>query len=141
MCHPVCLPAARRESAKKCRNGPRMKTILAVLVVLISGCTVGPNFVRPVAPHTDGYVEAPAAASAGAAANVPADVQHIVLGGDVAPDWWTLFHSDALDDLIREAIAGSPTLVAAQSTLAQAQELTAAAGGARYPQVDLTGGA
>ncbi len=114
-----------------------MKTILAVLVVLISGCTVGPNFVRPVAPHSDGYVEAPA----GAAANVPADAQHIVLGGDVTPDWWTLFHSDALDDLIRQAITGSPTLVAAQSTLAQAQELTAAAGGARYAQLDLTGGA
>jgi NodT family efflux transporter outer membrane factor (OMF) lipoprotein len=116
-----------------------MKTRLAVLFVLMSGCASGPNFVRPAAPHTQGYSEPPAAASAGASAANGA--QRIVLGGDVAPDWWSLFHCDALNDLIRQALAGSPTLVAAQSTLSQAQELTAAAGGALYPHVDLTGGA
>jgi NodT family efflux transporter outer membrane factor (OMF) lipoprotein len=117
-----------------------MKRSLAILAVLISGCTAGPNFVRPVAPQAQVY-EAPTATPASAGANAPADAQRIVLGGDVAPDWWTLFHCDELDNLIRQAIAGSPSLVAAQSTLAQAQELTTAAGGARYPRVDATGGA
>jgi NodT family efflux transporter outer membrane factor (OMF) lipoprotein len=113
-----------------------MKNWLAVSLFLLGGCTAGPNFERPSTPQSQAYTQPAAAAStAGAAA------QRIVYGGYVAGDWWTLFGSDALNDLMRQASAGSPTLASARSTLAQAQELTVAAGGARYPHVDLTAGA
>jgi NodT family efflux transporter outer membrane factor (OMF) lipoprotein len=111
-----------------------MKNCLALLVFLIGGCAAGPNFERPSAPQSQAYTQ-PAATAAVAAASV----QRIVYG-DVAADWWTLFGSDVLNDLMRQASAGNPTLASARSTLAQAQELTVAAGGARYPQVSLTGG-
>jgi NodT family efflux transporter outer membrane factor (OMF) lipoprotein len=117
-----------------------MKTWLAVCSVLMCGCASGPDFVRPAAPHTQGYSESLPAASTGAAPAADG-AQRIMLGGDVASDWWLLFRCDALDELIRQALNDSPTLSAAQSTLLQAQELAAAAGGARYPHVDLTGGA
>jgi len=112
-----------------------MKNSLGLCLLLLCGCAAGPDFVRPAAPHSQGYTDP--ALAAGAAAP---DAQRIVLGADVAPDWWSLFQSDALDDLLRQAIAGSPSIAAAQNTLAQAQELAAAASGARYPHVDLTGG-
>lgn len=119
-----------------------MKSCLAVFLILVSGCASGPNFVRPAAPHSQSYTESAAAASDDTArAGAPQRVQRIMLGADVVPDWWTLFRSDALDDLVRQAIAGSPTLLAAQSRLSQAQELTAAAGGALYPRVDAAGSA
>jgi NodT family efflux transporter outer membrane factor (OMF) lipoprotein len=112
-----------------------MKNCLAILLFVLGGCAAGPNFERPRAPQSHEYTQPGATASTGTAA------QRIVLGGDVVADWWTLFGSDALNDLLRQASAGSPTIAAARSTLAQAQELTVAAGGARYPQVGLTGGA
>jgi len=114
-----------------------MKNSVAVFLVLLCGCTSGPNFVRPAAPSSQGYTDS----ASTAVQSAPDGAQRILYGADVAPDWWGLFRSDALDELVRQALAGSPTIAAAQSKLAQAQELTAAAAGARYPRVDLTGGA
>jgi NodT family efflux transporter outer membrane factor (OMF) lipoprotein len=114
-----------------------MKNGLAAVLIFLGACTSGPNFVRPAAPSSPGYTESAPAAAAGASEGA----QRILYGADIAPDWWTLFRSGALDELVRQALGGSPTIAAAQSTLAQAQELTAAAAGARYPRVDLTGGA
>jgi len=119
-----------------------MKSVLAVFVILLCGCASGPNFVRPAVPASQGYTQSPSTqATAAPSGAAPGSAQRIVFGAEVAPDWWSLFRSDALNELLRQAIAGSPTLTAAQKTLAQAQELTAAASGARYPRVDLTGGA
>ena len=119
-----------------------MKNCLAVCLLLLCGCASGPDFVRPAAPHAPGYTDsAPAAATDAASTGAADGAQRLMFGADIAPDWWSLFRSDALDALLGQAIAGSPTLVAAQNTLARAQELTAAAAGARYPRVDLTGGA
>jgi NodT family efflux transporter outer membrane factor (OMF) lipoprotein len=118
-----------------------MKISFALLLILLGGCASGPDFVRPAAPRSQQYTEsAPAASASTAGAAVPASAQHIVLGAPVASDWWSSFGSDALNELIEQALAGSPTVRAAQSTLSQAQELTAAASGALYPHVDLTGG-
>ncbi|HSY08405.1 MAG TPA: efflux transporter outer membrane subunit [Steroidobacteraceae bacterium] len=116
-----------------------MKGGVALLLLMLCGCASGPDFVRPAAPRAQTYAAAPA--SADNAAPAAEGAQRIVLGAPVAPDWWNLFGSAALNDLIEQALAGSPTVRAAQSTLLQAQELAAAAGGARYPQADLTAGA
>jgi NodT family efflux transporter outer membrane factor (OMF) lipoprotein len=116
-----------------------MKTCAALLLLLLCGCASGPDFVRPAAPLAQGYTESAPAASASAGAADGA--QRIILGAPVAPDWWTLFGSDSLNELIHQALAASPTVHAAQSTLEEAQELTAAATGARYPRVDLAAGA
>jgi NodT family efflux transporter outer membrane factor (OMF) lipoprotein len=119
-----------------------MKNCFPVCLLLLGGCTSGPDFVRPAAPRAQQYTDSAPAATAGVArTGAPDGAQRIMFGADVAPDWWNLFRSDALDELLGQAMAGSPTLAAAQNTLARAQELTAAAAGARYPRVDLTGGA
>jgi len=63
--------------------------------------------------------------------------QRFVLGEPGAPEWWTLFRSPQLDELIRRAMADNHNLAAAKATLAQAQELVAAQSGQYYPQVSL----
>ncbi|MFP5240225.1 MAG: efflux transporter outer membrane subunit, partial [Acidobacteriota bacterium] len=60
-----------------------------------------------------------------------------VEGSDIPAQWWTLFHSEALDQLIRRALADSPTLASAEAALRQAREnLNATAGTVLYPSVD-----
>jgi NodT family efflux transporter outer membrane factor (OMF) lipoprotein len=51
--------------------------------------------------------------------------------------WWQLFHSPALDDTVRQAIAGNPTIAIARASLAQAQQAVLQARGASYPQLDV----
>jgi NodT family efflux transporter outer membrane factor (OMF) lipoprotein len=111
---------------------------LAIFVGTLSGCALGPDFRRPDPPHADRYTSQALRVEATEPGNDSA--QHVVLGEQVRRDWWGLFQSDALDDVVKRALIGNRTLVAAASTLAQAQELAAAQAGTLYPQVALTAG-
>jgi NodT family efflux transporter outer membrane factor (OMF) lipoprotein len=58
-------------------------------------------------------------------------------GADLPAQWWTLFHSAPLDQLVRTGLEHSPTLAQARARLVQAQEeFKAQAGADRYPKVD-----
>src|SRR6185503_10562276 len=52
---------------------------------------------------------------------------------DIPGQWWSLYHSDALNALIAGAIANSPTLDAAKGALREAHENAAAARGGFFP--------
>jgi NodT family efflux transporter outer membrane factor (OMF) lipoprotein len=100
---------------------------------------VGPNFKAPAAPQTAGFV--PAGALPALSAKTPGsggDAQSFVAGLDIPGQWWTLFQSPQLNALIERGLANSPTLQAAQASLRQANETTAAQRGSYYPA--LTGG-
>jgi NodT family efflux transporter outer membrane factor (OMF) lipoprotein len=117
----------------------RSRLALAAMALLTAGgCAVGPDFQRPEAPSADRYtahaLRIEAAPEAGSAA------QYLALDAQLGREWWQLFESDALDDLVQRALAGNRTLAAAAATLAQAQALADAGDGARAPQVDLTAG-
>ncbi len=49
-------------------------------------------------------------------------VQAFVYDQDIPAQWWMLFQSEPLNNLIRTALANNPTLAAAEATLRQAQE-------------------
>ncbi|MGB6451880.1 MAG: efflux transporter outer membrane subunit [Steroidobacteraceae bacterium] len=97
---------------------------LAAAALTLASCAVGPDFHQPKPPDTQEYLHSRAQPAQGAqAAQAEArDVQHIAVGAQIAGDWWQLFHSPALDEVVREAITDSPTLAAANSTLAEARE-------------------
>ena len=112
---------------------------------LVAGCAVGPDFRTPAAPTVKGYTEgalpaATAAATVGSTAGSTTDggaAQRFVAGLDIPGQWWTVFRSEPLDRLIRQALADNPSLAAAQATLRQAQETLKAQTGAEYfPAVD-----
>lgn len=113
----------------------RARWCLAPGVLLLAACAVGPNFHKPVAPVTNGYTPTPLVSTT-AVPNVPAgEAQTFATGVDIAGDWWTLFHSQPLNDLIDSALKHSPDIQAAQAALDAANQQVWAKRGAYYPQV------
>lgn len=104
----------------------------AVAASLSACAAVGPNFKPPEAPALQGY-----AAPGEAAPNA----QHVALGEAVASDWWSAFRSPQLDQVIRQAVAGNPSLQAADATLGEYRAELAAARGQQLPQADLNAAA
>ena len=114
-----------------------LKTLAAAsLCGSVCGCTVGPDFHAPAAPDTDHYVAGASVQSAGAA-GTDTPLQTLVTGQDIPAQWWTLFHSEPMDTLVRTALHDSPTILAAEAALRSAQEgYVAQRGASLYPQVD-----
>lgn len=61
--------------------------------------------------------------------------QTFVPGRDIPGDWWAVFHSKPLDDLIERALKANPDLKSAQAALVVARENTLAQRGFYYPTV------
>jgi NodT family efflux transporter outer membrane factor (OMF) lipoprotein len=118
-------------------RAPTARAIVLACILGLGGCAVGPNFTRPTAPSAARYT---ADAPRGEDATASDTAQHIALGREIEGDWWALFRSDAIDQLVKQAVEHNRSLAASKATLAQAQELALAQAGSRYPQVDLTAG-
>jgi NodT family efflux transporter outer membrane factor (OMF) lipoprotein len=115
----------------------RASAIMVTVGVSLTACAVGPDFRTPAAPGTKTYTETATAPETVSAPGIGGAPQRFVPGHDIPGQWWTLFHSEELDRLIRQALADSPTLAAAQATLREAQEnLRARTGTVYYPSVD-----
>jgi NodT family efflux transporter outer membrane factor (OMF) lipoprotein len=105
------------------------------LFLLLSGCTVGPDFKPPAAPSTARYTSPDETLVGEADAGSGPPPQTLAVGEKVAVDWWTLFQSPDLDSVVKQAIDGSPTLESAKQRLTQAREAIAVASSGLYPQV------
>lgn len=107
----------------------------AVVATAVVGCAaVGPNFHSPppqAVPADHPYTAEPMPARTAGAPGVGGAVQRFSMGEDIPEQWWKLFRSEPLDQLIRTALANSPTLAAAEAALRQAQESYNAQYGAR----------
>lgn len=113
------------------------KAFILLLWIVAAGCAVGPDYRPPPAPGVQTYTEKPIPQETVSAPGLGGTAQRFVDGGDIPAQWWTLFHSEALDRLIRRALAESPTLAAAEAALREAREnLRARAGTVMYPSVD-----
>lgn len=112
------------------------RRLLAVVAAFaLASCAVGPDFKSPAAPADAGYTREKLAATtatdiAGGAA------QHFNTGEDIPGVWWSLFHSPALDALVKEALVHNPDLTAAQASLREAHENTLATEGNFFPTVN-----
>jgi outer membrane protein TolC len=108
---------------------------LAATELLVSACAVGPDFARPPAPEVEDYGREPLPAETAKADVGGGETQRFVQGLDIPGQWWALFHSEALNSLIEQALKNNPTLPAAQAALGQAWENVYAAQGAFFPTV------
>jgi NodT family efflux transporter outer membrane factor (OMF) lipoprotein len=97
----------------------------SILGTALCGCTVGPNFKHPDDPKT---AYAPPSSAVGD--------QHTQYGGEVAADWYSLFKSDAINRLVKDALAANPDLKAARHNLKAAQYELQAVAGTALPQID-----
>jgi NodT family efflux transporter outer membrane factor (OMF) lipoprotein len=110
---------------------------VAVSALLLSGCMVGPDFMRPKTPDSAGYTAEKIPELTTGSEIRGGEPQRLVDDMDIPGQWWTLFHSPELNKLIEQALRANPTLQAAQATLRQAQENVYAQQGALLPSADL----
>ena len=100
---------------------------LPILVILLSGCVVGPDYERP-------KVETPAAFTEGGDAGdwkaaAPRD-------GDARGRWWEIFGDAQLDALVAQVDLSNQSIAAAEAQLRQAAGLTAQARASFFPTVN-----
>ena len=115
---------------------PVLHCAAAISVLLpLAACAVGPDFQKPAAPTVSNYQASPAKMTT-ATPDVPGGgAQNFTRGKDLAGDWWTLFHSQPLNDLIASALARNHDLKAAQAALRVAHESALAHKGVFLPAV------
>lgn len=113
--------------------------LVALTVLLLAcGCVVGPNYKRPAAPKVPAYTPTPPTAETSTAGVSGGEAQQFFSGRDIPGEWWELFHSKSLNDLIERSLKNNPDIKAAQAALLVAKENVIAQRGAYYPV--LTGG-
>ena len=115
----------------------RFVAVAAVMMMALECCAVGPNFTSPKAPDTQAYTAAPLSLETATAPGVGGAAQRFTVGQEIPFQWWTLFHSVTLDQVIHQSLANNPTLASAEATLRQSREiLRSTIGSALVPRVD-----
>jgi outer membrane protein TolC len=109
-------------------------------MLVVTGCTVGPNFQPPqpdVPTHWSAYAAAPPTATTPLAA--PAQPSVAVQTPMPGSQWWQTFNDPGLDALIARATHANLDLRLAQERILQARAARAVAAAAQWPTVNSTG--
>jgi NodT family efflux transporter outer membrane factor (OMF) lipoprotein len=85
-----------------------------------------------------GYTPTPISTTSSTPDAAGGEAQRLLKGSDIPGEWWTLFRSKPLSDLIERSLKANPGLKAAQAVLLVARENVLAQRGAYYPSI--TGG-
>jgi len=123
------------------RSWPRAFSGFILACLLTAGCAVGPDFRKPDDPAVKAYTKEALPDQTAMAPVAGGEAQRLVMQKEIASQWWTLFQSRALDDLINQAFVNNPSLAAAQAALRQAEENRRAAFGTLLPAVDASAAA
>lgn len=107
--------------------------LAAAIAAACAGCAVGPNFHRPEPPSVATYGPG---ADPTVTATANGQSQRLDRGARVIGDWWTLFGSEDLDALMKDAVAQNQTLQGAMASLRSSQANLRAGYGIFFPQVD-----
>jgi NodT family efflux transporter outer membrane factor (OMF) lipoprotein len=94
--------------------------VLLGAAVLLSGCTVGPNYRRPVVAVPQTW---------------PAEFSTGSVVGPVIDDWWKSFHDPELDSLVARAVAANLDLRVAAGRVEEALANRGVARSAALPQI------
>jgi NodT family efflux transporter outer membrane factor (OMF) lipoprotein len=113
-----------------------LSPLVAIPVLLLTaGCVVGPNFKKPAAPDVGGYTPSPISTTSSTPNVTGGEAQRLVEAKGIPGEWWMVFHSKPLDDLIERSLKANPDLKAAQAALIVARENVLAQRGYYYPNV------
>ncbi len=98
--------------------------LLLILLALLSGCAVGPDYKRPAVKLPENFRAAPAEATAASLADAP---------------WWDVYRDDTLKYLIRVALEKNYDLRVAATRVEQARAVVAEAQSMFLPALDYDG--
>ncbi len=102
-------------------------------MLVLAGCAAGPDFKPPAPPKVSGYLNHPLKPTAQTPHVAAGATQRFEAGADIPGDWWTLFHSQSLDALVKAALKNNHDLKAAQAALRVAHEDVLAQRGSFFP--------
>ena len=105
------------------------------LVASLSDCAVGPNYKRPTPPQDANYGNAPSQGETATGPGTGGNAQRFVGDLDIPAQWWTLFQSPKLNELVEQSLKGNPDIAAAKAALRQAHELYLAERTTYWPTV------
>ena len=108
------------------RTASLRRATALVLALVVSSCTVGPDYARPDAPAPAAWKELPPHKLAEPADALPRGA------------WWTLFGDPVLDDLEQQVAAANQTLRAAEANYRQARAAVGTARAGLYPTIDFS---
>ncbi len=120
------------------RRTVAMAVCAALAPALLAGCAAGPNYHAPAAPKTQGLTPDPLPSVTEGTAVRGGEAQRFAVGADLPGQWWTLFGSAELDNLIAQALKQYPDIAAQQAALRAARENVRAEQGMFAPQLQGT---
>ncbi len=114
-----------------------MRKIIILFSLLLTACTVGPDYTVPKL-DLPGWWHA----HVGGNAQKPPEAQDERKEPEAQQaEWWKEFHDTELDQLVRRALDGSPTVKTAVARIAEARGVRRAANAGLFPQVDASASA
>ncbi len=117
---------------------PFLVGVVALLAIASAGgCTVGPDFLHPDPPKDTTYNAPATSIEQTASADVlGGEAQHFVAGLDIPAQWWQVFQSQPLDDLIQRSMRANPDIQTAIQSLKAAQQVARAQRAALFPTLN-----
>jgi len=106
------------------------------IILFATGCAVGPKYQKPAPPPPEaGYTATPLPPTASTGKVAGGEAQNFVSARDIPGEWWELFHSKQLNDLIERSLKANPNIKSAQAALQVAREDVLAQRGYYYPSI------
>jgi NodT family efflux transporter outer membrane factor (OMF) lipoprotein len=107
---------------------PSRSLVIAMLLVWLAGCAVGPNYHVPKTPAPDKFIAVPQASAP------PTQTPTSAAAVDLS-QWWRSLDDSELDSLIQRAIRANPDIELALTRLQEARTRQAGLVGGALPQV------
>lgn len=107
---------------------------IGVVTLFLNSCAVGPDYKRPSLSLPTRYT----AQSLPLKASSDHNKQTFVVQESLPAQWWTLFRSKSLNELVRASLDCNPDLSAAQEALRSSLELAYSAKGTLLPAVGIS---
>jgi NodT family efflux transporter outer membrane factor (OMF) lipoprotein len=110
---------------------------LGFMLLLLHGCAVGPDYKRPELPIPQNYIHNLTAKTLASNTSL-GGAQSFISNRSLPAQWWRLFRSEALNQLVEASLHYNPNVSAAQAALQAALETAYAERGALLPTVGLS---
>ncbi len=110
-------------------RSPRLLVAFTASAAVLSGCMVGPNYVRPTIRTPAHFKEAEGWIKAQPADSAPRG------------DWWAMFNDPVLNDLEQKVVVSNQNLAAAEAAYRQAHAIVAQDRATLFPTITANGSA
>lgn len=131
---PFAVAAAGLRGLGSWGHPPRARGCALVMLTMLTGCTVGPDFHTPPPPAVSRFLPTTDASGLPAGDTVPGQV--LARGAPVPERWWELFRSPQLNRLVEDGIRHNADLQAAEAAVRVAVANALAQRGALFPTIN-----